>query len=102
MQPTNTETAGQNIPVDTTGTLASLVSGQTARIIGIEAPRPLKRRLMDMGLTHGVTVKVLKVAPLGDPMEIALRGYHLCLRRDEAAKVAIEGTTQNTTGHTGR
>ncbi len=52
--------------------------------------RPLKRRLMDMGLTHGVAVKVLKVAPLGDPMEIALRGYHLCLRREEAAKVMVE------------
>ncbi|MFA6688624.1 MAG: ferrous iron transport protein A [Sphaerochaetaceae bacterium] len=75
-----------------TETLASLTSGQTARILGIEAPRPLKRRLMDMGLTHGIAVTVLKVAPLGDPMEISLRGYHLCLRRDEAAKVSVERT----------
>ncbi len=89
----NTDNASLETPATITGTLASLVSGQTAKIVGIEAPRPLKRRLMDMGLTHGVTVKVLKVAPLGDPMEIALRGYHLCLRRDEAAKVAVEAVT---------
>lgn len=87
----NTETINMASTKDETKTLATLVSGQTARITGIEAPRPLKRRLMDMGLTHGVAVKVLKVAPLGDPMEIALRGYHLCLRRDEAAKVGVEG-----------
>ncbi|MDY4610982.1 MAG: FeoA family protein [Sphaerochaetaceae bacterium] len=87
----DTETNNMASTKDRIKTLATLASGQTARIMGIEAPRPLKRRLMDMGLTHGVTVKVLKVAPLGDPMEIALRGYHLCLRRDEAAKVAIEG-----------
>jgi ferrous iron transport protein A len=86
----DTETANRAPRNTVTETLAALVSGQTARIIGIEAMRPLKRRLMDMGLTHGVAVKVLKVVPLGDPMEIALRGYHLCLRREEAAKVMVE------------
>ncbi len=75
-----------NIPAET---LASLTVGQSATVTGIDAPRPLKRRLMDMGLTKGVLVKVLKVAPMGDPVEIKLRGYHLCLRHSEASTISV-------------
>ena len=51
---------------------------------------PVRRRIMDMGITKGVEVKVRKVAPLGDPIEVTLRGYELTLRRTEAACVSVE------------
>ena len=50
----------------------------------------LKRRIMDMGITPGVEVKVIKVAPLGDPVEINVRGYELSLRKEEAARIEVE------------
>ncbi len=50
---------------------------------------PLKRRIMDMGITPGVEVKVVKMAPLGDPVEIRIRGYELSLRREEAARIEV-------------
>ena len=49
----------------------------------------MKRRLMDMGVTPGVTVRVVKTAPLGDPVEVTVRGYELSLRKDEAGQVEI-------------
>ena len=50
----------------------------------------VKRRIMDMGLTKGAQVTVRKVAPLGDPIELTVRGYELSIRKDEAAKVEVE------------
>ena len=63
---------------------------RTARVVRIHGEGALKRRLMDMGLTRGTEVKVRKVAPLGDPIEITLRGYELSIRKADAAIIEVE------------
>lgn len=70
-------------------TLRDLKPGQAGTVISIGDKGPLKRRIMDMGITRGVSVKVVKVAPLGDPIEINIRGYELSIRKDEAAQIEI-------------
>lgn len=70
--------------------LDQLTVGQKAMVVGVHGQGAIKRRLMDMGLTKGVEVFVRKVAPLGDPIEINLRGYELTLRKSEAALVLIQ------------
>lgn len=70
--------------------LSELSPGQSGRVVAVGAVGPLKRRLMDMGLLPGVTVKVERAAPLGDPLEVSLRGYFLSLRAREAAAVELE------------
>lgn len=70
--------------------LDKLSIGERAKVIGIHDQGAVKRRLMDMGLTKGVDVFVRKVAPLGDPIEINLRGYELTLRKNEAELVLVE------------
>ncbi|HNZ94308.1 MAG TPA: ferrous iron transport protein A [Sphaerochaeta sp.] len=66
-----------------------LAVGQKGSVKAINAPKQLKRRLMDMGFTKGVGVEVVKMAPMGDPMEISVRGYHLCLRKAEARSIEL-------------
>ena len=56
----------------------------------VGATGPMKRRIMDMGVTPGVEIKVIKVAPLGDPVEVNVRGYELSLRKEEAAQIQME------------
>lgn len=70
--------------------LAQLKIGESGRVARVGAAGALKRRLMDMGLLAGVSVKVERVAPLGDPLEVSLRGYQLSLRAREAAAVELE------------
>lgn len=70
-------------------TLDTLEVGATARVGRIRGGREIAQRLQEMGLTTGVTVKVIRIAPLGDPLEIELRGYRLSLRKHEAAAVEI-------------
>jgi ferrous iron transport protein A len=70
--------------------LAMLRPGQRGTITTIGAIGPLKRRLMDMGVLKGVEVKVEKVAPLGDPIEIIVKSYRLSLRKSEAAGIGVE------------
>ena len=70
-------------------TLQELKVGATAKIVKLNGEGAVKRRLMDMGLTKGTEVYVRKVAPLGDPIELTVRGYELSIRKDEAAKVEI-------------
>jgi ferrous iron transport protein A len=72
--------------------LAMLKPGQRGRITKIGAIGPMKRRLMDMGVLQGEEVKVEKVAPLGDPIEIIVKNYRLSLRKSEAAGIAVEVT----------
>lgn len=69
--------------------LDDLPLGQHAEITSIECERPLARRLMEMGLLPGTGVRVVRVAPLGDPIELRVRNYSLSLRRAEAAKIAV-------------
>lgn len=70
--------------------LAMLRPGQRGTITTIGAIGPMKRRLMDMGVLKGVEVKVEKVAPLGDPIEIIVKNYRLSLRKSEAAGIGVE------------
>ncbi len=70
--------------------LSILAPGARARITAIGAIGPMRRRLMDMGLLPGEEILVEKVAPLGDPIEVRIRSYHLSLRRAEAEGVAVE------------
>ncbi len=69
--------------------LSELEIGGRASVLKVEANSIIRRRLMEMGLTRGETVKVEKVAPLGDPMELVVRGYHLSLRREESACIRV-------------
>lgn len=71
-------------------TLKELKPGQQGKVSSIGSAGPMKRRIMDMGVTPGVVIKVVKVAPLGDPVEVNVRGYELSLRREEAARIQIE------------
>ena len=71
-------------------TLKDIKPGSTVKIIGIDEQGAVKRRLMDMGLTRGTQVYVRKVAPLGDPIEVTIRGYELSLRKGEAEKLQVE------------
>ena len=71
-------------------TLKNAVVGETLTITRLNGEGALKRRLMDMGLTKGCTVYVRKVAPLGDPVELTVRGYELSVRKDDAECVEVE------------
>lgn len=71
-------------------TLKDLKPGQKGTVISIGERGPLRRRIMDMGVTPGVVVKVIKIAPLGDPIEINVRGYELSLRKSEAEQIQIK------------
>ena len=70
-------------------TMDELTVGQSGAVKAIHAPKQLKRRLMDMGITKGVPIQVIKMAPMGDPMEVSVRGYHLCLRKAEARSIEL-------------
>lgn len=70
--------------------LARLRPGEKGRITGIGSVGPLKRRLLDMGVLVGETVKVEKVAPMGDPIEVKIKSYHLSLRKSEAEAIGVE------------
>ena len=71
-------------------TLDELMPGQQAVVKRVGGSGSVRHRLMDMGLVSGVVVETLKAAPLGDPMEYKLRGYHLSLRKTEAHLVEVE------------
>ncbi|MEE1155590.1 MAG: FeoA family protein [Acutalibacteraceae bacterium] len=71
-------------------TLRSLKIGETAKVKKLHGEGALRRRIMDMGITKGVEISVRKVAPLGDPIEITVRGYELSLRKADAEMVEIE------------
>ncbi len=64
--------------------------GETGKVKGIEGNDSLRRKLLDMGLTPGTMIEVVKVAPLGDPVDIKVRGYHLSLRKEEAFGISVE------------
>ena len=64
--------------------------GETVRVVKIHGEGAVKRRIMDMGLTKGVEVYIRKVAPLGDPMEVTVRGYELSLRKADAEQIEVE------------
>ncbi|MBE6602881.1 MAG: ferrous iron transport protein A [Ruminococcaceae bacterium] len=71
-------------------TLGDVAVGKTAKVVRLHGEGAMRRRIMDMGLTKGVEVKVRKLAPLGDPMELTVRGYELSLRRTDAKMIEVE------------
>ena len=71
-------------------TLKDVKVGSTVTVKKIAGEGPVKRRIMDMGITKGVQVYVRKVAPLGDPVEVTVRGYELSLRKEDAQMIEVE------------
>lgn len=71
-------------------TLRDVRIGDTVKVVKLHGEGAVKRRIMDMGLTKGVDVSVRKVAPLGDPIEVTVRGYELSLRKADAETIEVE------------
>ena len=71
-------------------TLKDVRVGETVKVVKVAGSGPLRRRIMDMGIIRGTAVFVRKVAPLGDPIEVTVRGYELSLRRDDVAIIEVE------------
>ncbi len=71
-------------------TLRQVNVGETVKVVKLHGEGAVKRRIMDMGLTKGVAVHIRKVAPLGDPIEVTVRGYELSLRKADAEMIEVE------------
>ena len=71
-------------------TLKDVAVGKTVKVAKLTGTGPVKRRIMDMGITKGVEIFVRKVAPLGDPFEVTVRGYELSLRKVDAEMIEVE------------
>ena len=71
-------------------TLKEVSVGQTVKVAKLDGEGPVKRRIMDMGITKGVDVYVRKVAPLGDPIEVTVRGYELSVRKADAEMICVD------------
>ncbi|MBE6907325.1 FeoA family protein [Marasmitruncus massiliensis] len=71
-------------------TLRTAKCGETVTVAKLEGEGALKRRIMDMGITKGTAIFVRKVAPLGDPVEVTVRGYELTIRKGDAEKILVE------------
>ena len=71
-------------------TLKDAKVGETLKVVRLNGAGPLKRRIMDMGITKGVDIYIRKVAPLGDPIETTVRGYELSIRRADAEFIEVE------------
>ena len=72
-------------------TLKDVKVGQTAKVTKLTGEGAIKRRIMDMGITKGTDIYVRKVAPLGDPIEVTVRGYELSIRKADAEIIEVEG-----------
>ena len=71
-------------------TLKNAKIGSTVKVVKLHGEGAVKRRIMDMGITKGAKVHVRKVAPLGDPVEVTVRGYELSIRKEDAEKIEVE------------
>lgn len=71
-------------------TLKEMKPGESGRVVSIGEKGQMRRRIMDMGVTPGAEIKVVKAAPLGDPIEVTVRGYELSLRKEEAKQIIVE------------
>jgi len=71
-------------------TLREVKVGETAKVVRLHGEGAVKRRIMDMGITRGIEIYVRKVAPLGDPVEINVRGYELSIRKADAEMIEVE------------
>jgi Fe2+ transport system protein FeoA len=73
--------------------LSQLKIGQKAHVVGVSGQSDVSHRLLEMGVTPGVEVRLLRTAPLGDPLEFEIRGYRLSLRRSEAEQIEVTKVT---------
>lgn len=71
-------------------TLNDVPIGKSAKVIKVGGEGAIRRRIMDMGITKGVEIFIRKVAPLGDPIEVTVRGYELSLRKDDCKRIEVE------------
>lgn len=71
-------------------TLRQVKVGETVKVVKLHGEGAVKRRIMDMGLTKGISVHIRKVAPLGDPIEVTVRGYELSIRKADAEMIEVE------------
>ncbi len=71
-------------------TLKDAPIGSCIKVVKLHGEGAIKRRIMDMGITKGITIKVRKTAPLGDPIEVTVRGYELSLRKEDAEMIEVE------------
>jgi Fe2+ transport system protein FeoA len=71
--------------------LDEFTSGETGRVVRVTGEGPMRRRLFDMGVTPGAEITMRKAAPLGDPIEVTIRGYELSIRKAEAEAILMEG-----------
>ncbi|MGV8905627.1 MAG: FeoA family protein [Acetobacterium sp.] len=71
-------------------TLKAIKCGETVTVVKLHGEGPIKRRIMDMGITKGASIYVRKVAPLGDPLEVTVRGYELSLRKNDAEMIEVK------------
>lgn len=71
-------------------TLREVKNGETVQVVKLQGDGAVKRRIMDMGITKGCSIFVRKVAPLGDPVEVTVRGYELSLRKEDAQMVEVK------------
>jgi ferrous iron transport protein A len=71
-------------------TLNQLESGERATIVKVGGEGPVRRRILDMGVVSGAEIEVVRVAPLGDPVEFLIKGYNLSLRKSEAQQIQVE------------
>ena len=71
-------------------TLSDIKPGATCTVVCLRDQGATRRRIMDMGITKGAQIKVDKVAPLGDPVDLTVRGYHLSLRKEDLSKIEVE------------
>ena len=71
--------------------MSDLAVGQKARVLSLnEEDRAIRRHLLDMGVTRGVEITIKKIAPMGDPIDISLRDYELCIRKEDLRKIEVE------------
>ena len=71
--------------------LSDLAVGQKARVLSLnEDDKAIRRHLLDMGVTRGVQITIKKIAPMGDPIDISLRAYELCIRKEDLSKIDVE------------
>lgn len=70
--------------------LAELKAGEAGKVVSVSLPSENRQRLLEMGLTRGASISVVRFAPLGDPVDVKIRGYHLSLRKHEAESIEVE------------
>ena len=79
-------------------TLAELPIGEKGKVLAVNGNDQITRRLMEMGVVPGVSIRMIKSAPFGDPFEIRIRGYHLAMRRNEAETIEVQSLESEETG----